>query len=680
MFKKEIVETLKTLAGLLLFTLATLLFSYGVLRYVFAYKMAFNEFMMPVIWFATMVMAVYLGSAMFNREYGSNTFEYFFSLPMERRKALLYKIIPRVLALLAVLVLHAVVFAIADSPQSIPSKWYILVVLFTFMYSASHSLFSRKAGTGLTVSILGFLTKLILVFMVLEALHRSESQIMFPAFTIVLGISSVVMFTLFVLRFNRFDMSNMVRMTRKTIIHGLAPLTVLFLLFVFVNRFDAPAPADRFGEDDLPSASYKSSNGFYGFWTLNEPEGIDIQSQKVLDKYRRLFDPAEGDKRNLYIYNWNHDAYRSRSTGWQDTLRLNLYQDRGKDTNHYLGARLLELEKTIKAVRPKIAFMTGRYEKLVNTPLVVDFTPVFRADVPIFDHLLWIRLARFYVAVKALDAINGNWRRGVADLLDHVEFNRKLSGNSRVYITNLLTKELARFSLEALATIMSRPDCPSDVFEQVLKGLPPLEEDDFSTSSSLVFEYLSFKEYLWDDIDRDNRVNGDVFDRMGTGLFLHENRTLDYLRKDIDELRHLEATPPHQWQAAKKTSRAWQRISKPFWWLINPVGKMIYLSRYNGNNLNTATKTVRVRVFYQLTRIAAEFHLKNDPAIPAAEVLQNLETYKTPDPCSNKPFIWNAEKDILYSVAINGKDDGGLPGQAGKDDDFVIPLKLKGRR
>lgn len=681
MFKKELHETLKTLGGLLLTTLGTLLFSYGVLRFVFDYQMAFNEFMMPVIWFATVVMAFYLGASMFNREYGNNTFEYFFSLPMGRRKALLFKIVPRFLALVVVLILHVVIFAIADSPASIPSKWYILVLLFSFMYSTSHSLLSLKAGAGLIVSIFGFIAKLVLVYMVLEAFHMNEGKVMFPAFATVLGISAVVMFTLFVLRFDKFDMSNMVRKSRQTIIYGLAPVAVLVLMFVLVNRFDIPEPPGGFSRNDMVAASYDASNGFYRFWTLNEPEGADIESPEVLDKYRRLFDPAEGDKRDLSIHNWDHKAYRARSAGWRDMLGMNLYPDPGKDTGHYLETRLLELEPKIDGLRPKIAFMTERYHKLVNTSVVTDFTAAFRWDVPVFDHLIWIRLARFYVAAKALDAMNGDWQQGVDAIIKHVEFNRKLSRNSRVFITNLLTKEMARFSLEALATIMNRPDCPPEVFQQVLTGLPPLAGDDFSSSPSLTFEYVVFKAYLESGIKKDNRVYGDVFDSLGAKLFLQENRTLAYLLDDINELIHLEAAPPHQWTAEEKINRPRRLIKKTFWWLINPVGKMLYASRYaRGNNPVTAAKTHRVRIVYQLTRIAAELHLKDDPSKPVSEVLGQLETYKTPDPGSNRPFIWNGKKGVFYSVAVNGKDDGGLPGQAGMDDDFVIPVKLKDRQ
>jgi hypothetical protein len=62
----------------------------------------------------------------------------------------------------------------------------------------------------------------------------------------------------------------------------------------------------------------------------------------------------------------------------------------------------------------------------------------------------------------------------------------------------------------------------------------------------------------------------------------------------------------------------------------------------------------------------------------AIAVFNELETYKTLDPGSNKPYRWNPEKNLLYSIGVDGKDNNG---NRIKDSfngtDFAIPVVIK---
>jgi hypothetical protein len=46
------------------------------------------------------------------------------------------------------------------------------------------------------------------------------------------------------------------------------------------------------------------------------------------------------------------------------------------------------------------------------------------------------------------------------------------------------------------------------------------------------------------------------------------------------------------------------------------------------------------------------------------------------DPCSGKPYIWNQQKQVLYSFGIDRDDDGGNYNKNTLDTDIPIPVIL----
>jgi hypothetical protein len=77
-------------------------------------------------------------------------------------------------------------------------------------------------------------------------------------------------------------------------------------------------------------------------------------------------------------------------------------------------------------------------------------------------------------------------------------------------------------------------------------------------------------------------------------------------------------------------------------------------------------------------KISAELHLNYDPDKPVQEILNSLESYKLLDPCSGKPYKWNDEKQLLYSIGTDRKDNGGETNLYHKIEgtDFAIPVIL----
>ena len=82
------------------------------------------------------------------------------------------------------------------------------------------------------------------------------------------------------------------------------------------------------------------------------------------------------------------------------------------------------------------------------------------------------------------------------------------------------------------------------------------------------------------------------------------------------------------------------------------------------------------KTYYDMLRISAELHLNYTPGKSVPEILDGLETYKELDPCSGKPYIWNEEKQILYSIGTDRKDDNGKEQRHDFYGDFVIPVIL----
>jgi len=89
--------------------------------------------------------------------------------------------------------------------------------------------------------------------------------------------------------------------------------------------------------------------------------------------------------------------------------------------------------------------------------------------------------------------------------------------------------------------------------------------------------------------------------------------------------------------------------------------------------------TYRTRAYYEMTRILAEFQMNYSADKRAAGILKGLESYqKLHDPCSGKPYAWNNEKKVLYSIGADRVDNGGIYVPNTKiGTDFAIPVVFK---
>ena len=549
MFKKELQDTAKTAGGILLFTVLTIAFSYFALRQIFGFKVAFRDFLLYFSWFWMFLVVFYLGSTLFSREKTGKTFEYVYSFPVPRWKVLVYKLLPPALAILIFAGLYFFFNGVLyHNTQPMSPLYFLVLLVLIFLFSVSMSLMYKHDSTTFISNLFAFMIIFIVITLTVLSVNYS-SQLEEPRlaglYILPFAVISLALFTGFAIRFKRFDISNMPVLSWKNVSRVMIPAVILFLLFIGINQVDTNKPTDAFSMKDLAPARFDKSNGFYRLWTLTEPPGTDIQSDEVINKYRRLFDPAYDNQK--YFNQWNYHHFREKFAGYFDKISINLDFKKttafDKKKSIFIPGKNRDLDK----IKSQCQFLLERYRQLVDTPLVEDFS-LPRRNVPSFNYLALLRVATLYLAVNAVDAVDGRWEQGISNILSNITFARRLVKGSRTFSTASKGKSLTNISLQLLAQLMNRDDCPRQVFKQVMEGLPPLKPDSFSIGGNLVFEYLSFAHLIEEGTAEKYRGKNDWLERLGRALFLQKNRTLGYMNRFIKKIKYLDETPPHRWQ------------------------------------------------------------------------------------------------------------------------------------
>ena len=214
-----------------------------------------------------------------------------------------------------------------------------------------------------------------------------------------------------------------------------------------------------------------------------------------------------------------------------------------------------------------------------------------------------------------------------------------------------------------------------DIFEMISKRMPTLKYEEFGTRTSFMCEYLgNISNYIEKDVYKDKNIS--LFKRLLLKLFMQKNRTKKYFLDFIEKYIKLEKTLPYKWESDQKEEKALN--SGLFWWLQNPAGKVFF--NHNNTNLKTVIfKSYAKKAMYDIVKISAELHLNYTPEIPVQEILNGLNTYKNNiDPCSGKPYIWNEQKQILYSIGTDRKDNQGQTNNYRQieNTDIAIPVIL----
>lgn len=458
----------------------------------------------------------------------------------------------------------------------------------------------------------------------------------------------------------------MVKKVLKVISRTLWVLVALVAVFVIFNQFDAGKNPRAFSEKDLPPANFDKSNGFYRLWALCEPPEVDIDSDAVIDKYRKLFYPEFNEKYHSEFY---YKAYKDMFSNKDRETIKNIFEKADLKWPLYRGNwsdKILAARDDIGELKTAVKPLLDNYQKFINSDVIEDFTAI-RGDSLLPNLLAWMKVGRVYNVVNIWEALQGNWQTGAANILAHVDAVKKTIKGSRSLIINIIAKRMLRESTYMLSDLMNREDCPGEIFEKVFNGLPPIEYEEYGTRNDFICENLMCDHYI--DHFPEASEYSFVF-----GLFLQENRTKKYLSNYFIDMIEHEKTQPYRWQSPPSSRPDYKKGC--CWWLQNGTGKVI-ASELVPNLLSAINKAYLVKSIYDMVRITAELHLKYDPQKSVAENLKELESYKTPDPYSGKPYTWNQKKQVFYGIGADRKDDGGRPfDYPNLTGDFVVPCIL----
>lgn len=448
---------------------------------------------------------------------------------------------------------------------------------------------------------------------------------------------------------------------KKIMIRVLLVLLALIVGYLAFNQIDARPYRSEFGEPPaVAPGAFKKTNGYYRLWTLIEPKEVDIETDAAILPYRRLFDPAFDNDR--FIKEFDLEKYKKKYKYLVELRKVLGVMKFGADWM----AALKPFQEQLTKAEEDCGFILARYEKLIDCESFSDLSLV-RIDTPIPNLLAWLHTAKLSIALDLMAAQKGNAPEAAAHLLRHLHFATKASANSRLLITNLIAKAVARHSLWALIDIMNQKDCPPQVFQLVYEQTAPLTSDEFGSRLSLICE-MSFPPDL--DFSKES-----WFSRMKYRLLYQKNRTRNARIRFMEKIIRSEQTPPYQWS---NESLEWKPLSTgAFWRLQNMVGKVLLDVGNSDAFVGMVYKSYMLKTLHDMLHIAADLHRGYDPARPVQAQLNDLPSYRELlDPCSGKSYVWNEARQILYSIGIDRRDNQGETKdyQAWQDSDYALPV------
>lgn len=446
-------------------------------------------------------------------------------------------------------------------------------------------------------------------------------------------------------------------MMKRILLIILAVISVSIIVYVAVNFFDESPRSGSYTQKDLLPATFDNSNGYYILWGLAESPDIDVQADAYTKGIRQLFEP--GPNRLEYVKKFDTKKYKAKYGEISKPIRYLKYPKTFSES--WITMMEEQPDQLAKALKAGSALLK-RYDDLMAAPVFEDFTtPDFLSPIP--NLLCWLHTCRLFTGIHAVEAPKGNWEASVRALIKQLDFTKKAVANSRSLMTNLIGKAVMNMSLQGLASIMNHPECPETVYPLVLAGMPDLKYADYGTRNSFIAECLSSFSMV------DGAGNADIIDHsdsfhldklLPNTPFLNKHRTKNYFFDFYSMLVAAEEQEPHLWiKHTIKADDEFLKTRSSFWWIRNPVGKVIFDIAVP-NMVTTISRGYRVRAYYEMVRILAELRINYLPGKPVQEILNGLNSYRSFDPCSGKPYAWNAGKKVLYSFGIDGKDNNGV--------------------
>jgi hypothetical protein len=268
-------------------------------------------------------------------------------------------------------------------------------------------------------------------------------------------------------------------------------------------------------------------------------------------------------------------------------------------------------------------------------------------------------------------------------------------------------------SLRTLGSLLNRNDCPDAMVRRILERLTARPMAEFGTAEARTFAWMSFasalervkkdkivdpfllKDYFRDPADfytleRFVVISGPLLFGAVHALaafFLKKNESAAALRAFWEDVGRLEETPPFLWGSSPRPASRLGIVLDlgPFWWLRNPLGKIMVRSAVPFTWLVLQHYVYRshgLKVRYDLTRLLARARLQagRNMRLDQAVLKILLASADERDPFSGDPFLFSRELGMLYSVGPNRLDDGGREQPAlWRNSDIAVPLKFVNR-
>jgi hypothetical protein len=495
---------------------------------------------------------------------------------------------------------------------------------------------------------------------------------------------------------------------KRFLFWGLVAAALFILFFLGLNLFDsAPArgtPASPAVPGGMaPAGNLDPGNGFFIAWGFAEPPEADPMSPGFRRQVQELFQARPRGYLSRSPYGqWLARLNSGYVRHWQGA---NMYfpQLQQEDAGAYFAARRAQVAERLGRFAP----LLQRYQQILQAPELEDFTPL-NWDCPARSLLLATHAAKLFAAAQVLSALDGRWAEAGDGLLDALAAGMKLIGSGRTIKVNALGRAMVELSLRSLAALLNHPDCPADFVRLIAASLPPEASARFGTGAVRAFHWQSFRwalrrvkeerivdPFLLKDyfrspaafyaLERFVAISGPrVFTTVHAlaAFFVKENETAALLRDAWESVGRLEETPPWKWRdGTRMPERKIPGLGTPFWWLRNPLGKMMVRSAipFTWPILrHYVYRSHELQARYDLVRLLARARLAAaGTRLDEAALRGLLAAAGERDPFSGSPYRFSREHDAIYAIGADRSDDNGREqADVWRDSDIAVPVKF----
>ncbi len=493
---------------------------------------------------------------------------------------------------------------------------------------------------------------------------------------------------------------------KRLLLWFFAAALLFILFFIGLNLFDSKPPSGASLPDvaagNVPLAeNLQPGNGFFLLWGFAEPPLTEPLAPGYRRQVQELFTARTGRYRSRSPYGqWLARLTAGNALYWQGA-NFHFPQPQGEDVASIFASRRVQ----VMEFQQRFATLLLRYGKLLRARELKDFTPL-NWECPSRSLHLATNTAKLFTASRVLAALDGQWPEAGSGLLDELDAGLRLIGSGRTIKVNALGRTMVELSLRALASLLNRTDCPPAFVRLMLDRLPERPIRAFGTGPVRACNWMSFAAslarvkksrivdpLLLKDYFRDPSAFYAIVGFVGisrlhlftaahalAAFLIKENESVAMLRNFWNEVGALENAPPWSWSPSRLRQRRFpEAVAGSFWWLRNPLGKMMVQSAvpyYWPILRQYVYRSRELQVRYDLARLLARARLAAGAEMKLAEAaLRRLLAAGERDPFSGASYRFSRERKVLYSIGSDRNDDDGREQlEIWRNSDIALPI------